>query len=300
MSGLPDGPLPHRLDDGAPRRAALGLVVLSADETLEADLRLLLPDPAVRLYHTRIASAPDVSAASLGDMEGRLQAAAALLPASAGLDAIGYACTSAATVLGSARVAERVRAAHPGVPVSDPLCALIAACRTLGVRRLGLVSPYVAEVSDALRRALAEAGVAVAAFASFERAQERAVARIAPDSIRSALERVGRSPDCEAVFASCTKPTRAGGDRGRGAGTRQARARQQHGAGLAPGAPGRAAGPAAGRGPARGASAGGERARRRQAAGWVTSWCPSDGWCRSSEDALLIPADRFKGWVDGV
>lgn len=196
--------LPHALDAGAPRRAALGVIVLASDEVLEADLRRLVPDPGVRVHHSRIASAPEVDAASLAAMADTLTAAAGLLPASVGLDAIGYACTSAATVLGPDQVARRIAAAHPGVPATDPLSALIAACRGLQVQRIGLVSPYVAEVSDALRARLRHAGIAVTAFGSFERREEHEVARIAPDSIRDALLAIGSAPACEAVFASCT------------------------------------------------------------------------------------------------
>ncbi|NBC95482.1 MAG: Asp/Glu racemase [Deinococcus-Thermus bacterium] len=195
--------LTARFDDGAARRAALGLIVLAVDEVIEADVRRLLPDPAVRLHHSRVPSAPEVTTETLATMAETLPAAAGLLPGSAGFDAIGYACTSGATVLGPERVAALVHGTQPGVPVTEPLSALTAACRALGVRQLGLVSPYVAPVSDALVRALDARGIAVTAFGSFEEAEERRVARIAPAAIGEALIAVGGG-DCDAVFASCT------------------------------------------------------------------------------------------------
>lgn len=196
--------LDYRTDEGAARRATLGVVILQVDETLESDFRHLLPMDDVRLYHSRIPSAPEVTTETLPHMAATLPAAAGLLPEEAGLDAVGYACTSAATVLGEATVARLLDEAHPGVPSTNPLTALKAACRALGVTRLGLVSPYVAEVSDSLRETLTGDGIAVTSFGTFDQKEERLVARITLDSIRNALLTVGGSGDCDAVFASCT------------------------------------------------------------------------------------------------
>jgi maleate isomerase len=188
-------------DTVAPRPTA-GLIVLSVDHTVESDLRALVPADKLSLCHTRIASAPDVSAASLAAMADGLTGAAGLLPD--GLRAVGYACTSGALMIGEARVEELIGAAHPGVPATNPLTALKAACRGLGVRRLGLLSPYVAEVSDGMRAHLADSGIEVTAFVSFEEENEARVARIAPASIAAGLHELAAQGDCDALFASCT------------------------------------------------------------------------------------------------
>ncbi len=195
--------LAYETDGGAPRDAALGLVILQVDETIEADFRLLLPQPGLRLYHSRIPSAPEVTTATLPAMAATLTGAAALLPAHAGLGAIGYACTSASTVLGEAAVARLIAAAHPDVPSTNPLTALKAACRSLGIARLGLVSPYEPAVSQALRDALVAAGIAVTAFGTFDQKEERLVARISTASVLEAVLAIG-GRDCDAVFAACT------------------------------------------------------------------------------------------------
>lgn len=197
-------PLPYETDDGAARRAALGLIVLQVDETIEADFRRLTALDGVRLYQSRIPSGADLTTDTIADMGETLPAAAALLPGSAGLDVIGYACTSGAATLGEERVEALIRNAHPGVRVTTPLTALKAACRALGIRRLGLVSPYVAAVSETLRGALEAGGIAVTAFGSFEQKEEWLVARIAPASVLAALAEVGAGAECDAVFASCT------------------------------------------------------------------------------------------------
>ncbi|MDJ0971921.1 MAG: Asp/Glu racemase [Kiloniellales bacterium] len=191
-------------DQGFGRRAALGLIVLQADETIEPEFRSLVDLEGVVLYHSRVPSGAEVTPESLAAMQAEIPAAVRLLPPTARFDVIGYACTSGATIIGEAAVAAAIRSVRPGVSTSDPLTATKAACRALGVRRLGFVTPYVAEVSLAMRRNLEEAGLEIAAFGSFEESEEAVVARIAPASVLDAIVRVGAGADCEAVFASCT------------------------------------------------------------------------------------------------
>lgn len=195
--------LPFETDGGAAARAALGLIVLAADETLEPEIARLMPGGGVALHHARIPSAPDVTPETLARMEADLPAAAALLP-DRSFAAIGYACTSGATVIGPARVAALVRGAREAVAVVDPLSATIDACAALGVRRLGFVTPYLPEVSALMRAALERAGLEIAAFGSFEQRSEAVVARIAEASTLAAILEIGAAPEVEAVFASCT------------------------------------------------------------------------------------------------
>ena len=46
--------MPHRLDRGIAARAALGLIVLATDQTIEHEFRRLLDLPGVALYQSRI------------------------------------------------------------------------------------------------------------------------------------------------------------------------------------------------------------------------------------------------------
>ncbi len=185
-------------------RATLGLVVLQTDETIEPEFKRLIREPGVALYATRIPSGKTVTPETLSAMEVALPAAVGLFPTSLAFDAIGYACTSGATFIGSDNVARIVRSAVEVESVTDPLKAVVVACGALGVRRLGFVTPYVAEVSAAMRAALEEHGLEVAAFGSFEQVEDSAVARIDPSSILDAAVQVGGTAACDAVFISCT------------------------------------------------------------------------------------------------
>jgi maleate isomerase len=196
--------LPFSLDQGTATEAAFGVIVLQSDETLEAEFRGLFQGPGLALYHTRIPSAAEVTAGTLKQMEEALPRAASLLPTKGPLDVVAYACTSGATVIGTDRVAAAIRTQHPKAETTDPISAVIAACAHLGVRKLGFVTPYVAEVSKAMRDLLEQNALAISAFGSFEHSEEAVVARISLHSVYNAICSVGGGDDVDAVFASCT------------------------------------------------------------------------------------------------
>lgn len=191
-------------DGGIGTRANLGVIVLQTDETLEHEFARMIRGPDVAFYCSRIAMVPEVRSETLARMERELPAAAALLPSAPRYDAIGYGCTSGATVIGSDRVARAVTSVCPGARVSDPLAAIVAAARALGARRLGFVTPYVAEVSARMRGKLAAAGFEIAGFGSFEQGNDTVVARIDRESILAAIENVAAQAPCDAVVISCT------------------------------------------------------------------------------------------------
>ncbi len=196
--------LSYRLTEPIGSAATLGLIVLQSDETIEAEFRAIFPQEDVATYVSRVPSAPHVTADTLAEMEAELPRAAGLLPPSLAFDAVGYGCTSGATVIGPEAVHGLIRGAVKTRAVTEPLSAVRAAIGALGVRRIGVVSPYIAEVSAPLIAALEAAGVTVTASVSFDERQEARVARIDPASSLEAGLEIGASEDVEAVFLSCT------------------------------------------------------------------------------------------------
>ena len=182
---------------------ALGLITLQSDETIEGDFRRMIP-PEVPLYVSRVPSADEVSPETLQTMADHLSASAGLLPRAAKFGAVGYGCTSGTAQIGAARIAGLLQAGVQTPEVSDPLTALIAACRAMDVTRLAFLSPYVVEVSQRLRDCLAQAGIETPVFGSFDEAEEAAVVRIdGPSIIAAALDLAGKG-GVDAVFLSCT------------------------------------------------------------------------------------------------
>ncbi|WP_350333502.1 maleate cis-trans isomerase family protein [Coralliovum pocilloporae] len=203
-------PLPFETDNGIGTRANLGLIALSTDETLEWELNRMADADGLALYTSRIPMVPSITSDTLRQMRADLPTAASLLPSSVPFDVIGYGCTSASTVIGPDGVRDAIREIFPDVQVTNPISSTIAACTALGIKRLGFVTPYVAEVSAAMRSLLEENGLTISAFGSFEEGDDRVVARITPASIRQAARTVASQAACDAIFISCTNLRVAG------------------------------------------------------------------------------------------
>ena len=117
---------------------------------------------------------------------------------------IAYACTSGTALLGAEEVHGQVAAGATTAAVTDPLTAGLAAMHALGLKRIGVVSPYVADVSEPLCAAFDAGGVAVTRTLSFGEEEEARVARIAPASIAAAARVVARGGGIDGLFLSWT------------------------------------------------------------------------------------------------
>ena len=196
---------PYELTEALGPKARLGLIVLQTDETIEQDFRQAFPSGDIALYVSRVPSGAAVTPETLSAMAGELTASAALLPSSVAFSAIGYGCTSGATMIGADRVAALIaQGVQPGAGVTNPLTATLAGLRALDVSKIAIVSPYIASVCAPMQAAFEAQGIAVHQTVSFGEEIEERVARIDPASIYQAACVAGADPSVEAVFLSCT------------------------------------------------------------------------------------------------
>ncbi|HSU04766.1 MAG TPA: Asp/Glu racemase [Acetobacteraceae bacterium] len=204
-SGMVDlGVLPCTLDDGIGRRASIGLLVLATDQTMEHEFRLLIRQPGVALYESRLFNDADITPATLRAMRERIAPATELILPGSKLDVVAFGCTSASMELGEDEVFRQIRTVRPGVACTTPVTAAFAAFKALGARRIGVLTPYSAEVNAGVRRYLDRNGVTVAAFGTFDKRDDREAARIAPDSIAAGVRALARGAQLDCVFVSCT------------------------------------------------------------------------------------------------
>lgn len=189
-------------DRGFGALARLGLVVLSTDETIENEARIMLGDRPVSLLTSRVRAHADVTPPTLKLMETDIPRAAELLPQKQ--DVIGYACTSGATVIGPDRVADLIRQAHPDVPVTNPISSVVAACKALNVTRIAYFSPYVQSVTAPMRAFLADHGIETICEHSFRVKEDWNVARIPENHTENMILDGVSNVKVEAIFTSCT------------------------------------------------------------------------------------------------
>ena len=89
------GVLPSELDGGVASRAAIGLVVLATDQTMEHEFRILVRQPGVAFYEFRVFNDHDITPETLRAIGARIAPSVDLILPSIELDVVAFGCTSA-------------------------------------------------------------------------------------------------------------------------------------------------------------------------------------------------------------
>lgn len=203
--------LPYETDRGTGARARIGAIVLATDHTIEHEWRRMLALPDVDFYVARIWNDAQITPETLQALGADIAPATRLiLPNDERLDAIAFACTSGAMVLGDASVAAEVHRHRPGVPVTSPMLAGITALKALGLRRVALLTPYMQAINDRMRAHIEAQGVTVPAMGSFNNPDDLVASSITPETILREAIALGSSPDVDGVFISCSSFRAAG------------------------------------------------------------------------------------------
>jgi maleate isomerase len=183
----------------------IGMIV-PFDMALDREYWELVPDD-VSLHITRLpivdlpyGPAHARRVADAGDL-----AAAAGTLARIGPSVVAFGCTSASFVDGLAgEAAVRAAIESAGIPEAvTPSGALVEELDRLGVRRVGLGTPYDEPLGRALADLLTEAGFEPASLVNLAYTDEEDVVA-ASDAVVIDLADRARTPDAEAVFLACT------------------------------------------------------------------------------------------------
>ena len=197
--------LPYDTDGGIASRASIGLIVLATDYTIEHEWRQLFAGvDGVALYQSRVHNEDRITPETLRAMEPRLTECARVITPDTPVDVMAYGCTSASMAIGEEKVFERIREAKPGVHCTTPITAAFAAFEAFGARRIGVLTPYPADVNRIVADYIAARGYTVPVFGSFNSDRDTTVARITPQSIENAVREIVKHAEVDAVFVSCT------------------------------------------------------------------------------------------------
>jgi maleate isomerase len=198
------GVLPSDLDGGVAARAAIGLLVLATDQTMEHEFRWLLRQPGVAIYQSRLFNDAEITLETLRAIGPRIAPCAELILPGIPLDVVAFGCTSATMTLGEEAVFAEIRKVRPNVACTTPATAALAAFKSLGAKNIGLLTPYAPQINASLVAYFRGRGANIAAVATFDRQDDREAARISVASIAAATRRMAASSGIDAIFVSCT------------------------------------------------------------------------------------------------
>ena len=196
--------IPFDLDDGIAERAAIGVIVLGTDHTIEHEFREFLDVEGVAFYESRIRNSATITPQTLADMENRIPECTDVILKGVPLDVIAYGCTSASMVIGEERVFERIREKRPEVKCTTPITAAFAAFEALGAKNLAVLTPYRDDVNETVAAYIEDKGFNVVAFGSFNEEDDNKAAKISTESIKRAAIELGQIEHVDLVFVSCT------------------------------------------------------------------------------------------------
>jgi maleate isomerase len=197
--------LPFDTDSGIASRARIGLMVLATDFTIEHEWRAIMTGlPGVALYQSRILNDAQITPETLRAMEPRIAAATDVILPGNELDVVAYGCTSASMAIGEEKVFERIREKRPNARCTTPITGAFAAFQALGAKRIGVLTPYRADVNRIVAEYISERGFAVPVFGSFNEQDDGIVSRITPASVKQGVSTILSHAHVDAVFVSCT------------------------------------------------------------------------------------------------
>jgi maleate isomerase len=197
--------LPFQTDGGIASRASIGLIVLATDYTIEYEWRKIFSKvDGVALYHSRIHNENYITPESLRAMHPRIIESARVITPDTPVDVVAYGCTSASMAIGEEAVFANIKESKPDTACTTPITAAFAAFEAFKAGRIGVLTPYPADVNKIVADYIAARGIEVPVFGSFNSDRDSEVARITPDSIEQGVRELIRNADVDAIFVSCT------------------------------------------------------------------------------------------------
>jgi len=190
-----------QLDEVAPA-GRIGLIALATDFNSEQDLRRMYPD-GVEVFTNRVLNANPVTMQNLRSMAGDISRAAGGILPGFSLDAMIYGCTSGTVANGAEKIEQLVQQSCPGVPVTNPVTAALAAFAHFGAQRISILTPYTEEVNLEMASYFEDHGIEVLNIAGLDYESDIEMTGIPPRDIADAA--IGVCDDnADLLFISCT------------------------------------------------------------------------------------------------
>ena len=197
--------LPFALDQGIARKAALGVIVLATDHTIEHEWRQMLRIDGVAFYESRLWNSASITPETLREMEKDIAGASETDPARR---AHRHRRPSPGPLGRDGDRRRQCLCPHPREPArhcgDDADGGRHRRRQGAGRARVALLTPYVDRINRMMRDYIEARGVEVPVIGSFNHENDNEVARIDGASIESAVLELGRHAAVDAVFVSCT------------------------------------------------------------------------------------------------
>jgi len=180
----------------------LGLIIPSSNTTMESEFYRMLPKGFS--VHTARLKLREVTVKGLAEMEEKIEEEAGKL-ADAGIDVIGYGCTSGSLFRGMGHdkmIEERIEKAS-GIPAVATAGAVISALKALHVKKVATATPYIDEINSLEERFLSANGFQVVDLKGLGIKDNIKIGKLSgQDAYKLVMEL--RYDEADGIFISCT------------------------------------------------------------------------------------------------
>ena len=180
----------------------LGLMIPSSDTTMEPEFYRMLPkDLSVHTARLRLR---EVTVRGLAEMEEKIEEEAGKL-ADAGIEVIGYGCTSGSLFRGMGHdkmIEERIERAS-GKPAVATAGAVISALKALNIKKVAVATPYIDEINDLEERFLQVNGFQVVDLKSLKIKENIKIGKLNDQNAYDLVMGL-KCNEADGIFISCT------------------------------------------------------------------------------------------------
>lgn len=180
----------------------LGLIIPSSNTTMEYEFHTMLPDGFT--VHTARLKLEKVTVEGLAKMEEKIEEEASKL-ADADVDVIGFGCTSGSLFkgLGHDKMIEERIERISGKPAVATAGAVVKALKSLGIKRVAVATPYIAEINELEIKFLEANGFIVVDLKGLELSDNLKIGRIDEKTAISLVMSLDYKA-ADGIFISCT------------------------------------------------------------------------------------------------
>jgi len=179
-----------------------GLIIPSSNTTMEVEFwKMALGFASVHAARMRLQK---ITVDDLEEMEGQMLEAAVSL-ADAGVDIIGYGCTSGSLFKGKDqdREIERKITEKTGIPAVATARAVVEALNELQIASVCVATPYIEEINNLEKSFLEQNGIEVLRIQGLNIVQNTDVGKKDPSVVFELAKEV-YVPETQGIFLSCT------------------------------------------------------------------------------------------------
>lgn len=180
----------------------IGVISLATDFNIEADLQQMYPHD-VQFFTSRVKNINPLTIENLKKMAPGISATAETILPGTDLDAIIYACTSGTVAIGVEQVSELIHQTRPGVPVTNPITAVMSAFEHFDAKRISILTPYTEAVNRDIADFFTAQGYEVLSISGFGFEDDTAMTYITPQDIADQAVACCE-PTADLLFISCT------------------------------------------------------------------------------------------------